>query len=431
MIDQVVEQMVVSESTRRLAADAAAAAGVQGEAQRRVVVERVARQVVADLGADMARRGEVVLSEQDEEALVRSVLATQLGLGRLQFLLDDDAIENIDCNGFDTVWVEYGDGTRQLVDPVADSDSDLVALCQRAARLHHVGGERRLDVARPYVDLRLPGGHRMSVLIDVGARPYVSIRRHRMMDVSLADLSSMMTDELRELLAASVRAGCNIVVSGSGTNAGKTTFLRALLAECDPQTAIITIELAFELGLHELGWRHSNVRAWEVREANTEGAGAIGMDVLVERALRHHPDRIVVGEVLGDEVVQMLNAMSSGHSGGLCTLHANSAQDTFSRLGLLASQAPKQMSEQAVAKLIGAAVELVVFVGFDGGSSRRVVREVRAVEGAQGTQVISTELYAQPAGGGLAEARFAPPTALRERLVAVGYEPPARLWGMA
>ena len=128
-------------------------------------------------------------------------MATQLGLGRLQLLLDEDNIENININGCDHVWVKRADGIKEQVEAIADSDEDLIELVQRAARAHHTGGERRIDSAKPIVDLHLAGGHRLSAMIEVSNRPCVSIRRHRLVDATLDDLADSMTDELAGFFA--------------------------------------------------------------------------------------------------------------------------------------------------------------------------------------------------------------------------------------
>ena len=288
-------------------------------------------------------------------------MATQLGLGRLQLLLDEDDIENININGCDHVWVKRADGTKERVEAIADSDEDLVELVQRAARAHHTGGERRIDSAKPIVDLHLAGGHRLSAMIEVSNRPCVSIRRHRLVDATLDDLADSLTDELARFLRAAVRARLNMIVSG-GTDAGKTTLLRALAAEADPSDRIVTIELSYELGLHELPHRHPDCVAWETREANTEGQGAVSMDYLVQRANRHDADRVIVGEVLGDEIVPMLNAMTAGKAGSMCTIHADSTEGTFGKIKTYASQSPKHLSDNAAAQLTAQALDLVIFV---------------------------------------------------------------------
>ncbi|MGP8062728.1 MAG: ATPase, T2SS/T4P/T4SS family, partial [Acidimicrobiales bacterium] len=253
------------------------------ESDRRALVEDLAREAMDQVASQMIQQGMPAPTAEAEALVLRHVVASQLGLGRLQLLLDDDSIENIDINGCDNVWVKRADGTKEQVEAVTDSDEELVELVQRAARAHHTGGERRIDATKPIVDLHLVGSHRLSAMIEVAHRPCVSIRRHRLVDPTLEDLAESMTEEVGRFLRAAVRARLNIIVSG-GTDAGKTTMLRALLAEASPLDRIITIELSYELGLHELTDRHPDCPAWETREANTEGEGAITMDQLVQRA---------------------------------------------------------------------------------------------------------------------------------------------------
>ncbi len=195
----------------------------------------------------------------------------------------------------------------------------------------------------------------------VSSRPAVSIRRHRYADLTLSDLTQMGTLEVRlaSLLRAAVRARKNIVVSGA-MNSGKTTMLRALAAEIPPRERIVTIEQAFELGLDATGHRHPDMVALEARPANLEGEGQISVADLVRRALRMNADRVIVGEVLGDEVLPMLNAMSQGRSGSMCTIHADSSSGVFRRIASYAVQAPERLPLEATNLLIAGAVHLVV-----------------------------------------------------------------------
>jgi pilus assembly protein CpaF len=400
------------------------------EGDRLALVEELAREAMDQVAAQMIQQGLVAPTTEAEANVLRHVVASQLGLGRLQLLLDDDSIENIDINGCDNVWVKRADGTKEQVEAVTDSDPELVELVQRAARAHHTGGERRIDAAKPIVDLHLAGSHRLSAMIEVSHRPCVSIRRHRLVDPTLADLADSMSAEVWRFLSAAVRARLNIIVSG-GTDAGKTTMLRALLAEASPQERIITIELSYELGLHELTHRHPDCAAWETREANTEGEGAITMDQLVQRANRHNADRVIVGEVLGDEIVPMLNAMTAGKAGSMCTIHADSTEGTFGRIQSYASQSPKHLSDAAAAKLTAQALDLVVFVRQQPatGGARRFVSSIRVVEDSDGPHVISTEIFAEPPGGGPAIPHFGVPPGLRDRLADFGYDAPIAIFG--
>ena len=300
------------------------------------------------------------LDHLEEQELAQAVLDALFGLGRLQALVDDPDIENIDINGCDRVWATFADGSKHLMGPVAESDEELVDLIRSAAGRFGLS-ERRFDTARPELDLQLPGGARLSALMAVSARPAVSIRRHRFSDLSLDDLCAMgaMDAGLRSFLASAVRARKNIVVSGA-MNSGKTTLLRALAAEIDPRERIVTIEQAFELGLDTGSHRHPDIVALEARPANIEGEGRIPVADLVRRSLRMNADRVIVGEVLGDEVLPMLNAMSQGRSGSMCTVHAESSAGVFRRIASYAVQAPERLPLEATNLLIAGALHFVV-----------------------------------------------------------------------
>jgi pilus assembly protein CpaF len=307
------------------------------------------------------------------------------------------------------------------MDPVSDSDVDLVELLRTAAARFGLS-ERRFDVAHPELDLRLPDGSRLSALMSVVARPCVSIRRHRYVDLTIDDLVGLGTadPQVASFLGAAVQARKNIVIAGA-MNSGKTTLVRALASEISPRERVVTIEQAFELGLDNLPARHPDLVALEAREANMEGEGAIGMATLVRRALRMNADRVIVGEVLGDEVVPMLNAMSQGRSGSMCTIHADSSAGVFRRLASYAVQSPERLPLEATTLLVAGAVHFVVFIDVGGpigtgpevGRSaggwpsldmdnrrvfhpirrRRFVSSIREVVDADGMQVVSNEVF--------------------------------------
>jgi pilus assembly protein CpaF len=301
-------------------------------------------------------------SSEDEQQLAQSVLDALFGLGRLQTLIDNPEIENIDVNGCDRVWITFADGTKQLTSPIADSDEELVDVIRSAGSRFGLS-ERRFDLACPELDLRLPDGSRLSALMAVSARPALSIRRHRYLDLSLADLAAMGTvdDDIARLLSAAVRARKNIIVSGA-MNSGKTTLLRALAGEIPPRERIVTIEQALELGLDAAPGRHPDMVALEARPANVEGHGLITVADLVRRALRMNADRVIVGEVLGGEVLPMLNAMSQGRSGSMCTIHADSSAGVFRRIASYAVQAQERLPLEASNVLIAGAIHFVVHI---------------------------------------------------------------------
>jgi Flp pilus assembly CpaF family ATPase len=288
----------------------------------------------------------------------------------------------------------------------------------------------------------------------VSARPAVSIRRHRYAALTLTDLVELGTlgGNLASLLAAAVRARKNILVYGA-MNSGKTTLLRALAAEIPPRERIVTIEQALELGLDADVDRHPDMVALEARPANIEGEGLVSVSDLVRRALRMNADRVIVGEVLGDEVLPMLNAMSQGRSGSMCTIHADSSAGVFRRIASYAVQASERLPLKSSNLLIAGAIHFVVHLdseahdsidlpapshvlhsspGSDGSpeadcfpavqSRRRFVSSVREVVDAEGVQVVSNEVY-RPGRDRRAELSSPLRQETREELGRFGYEP--------
>jgi Flp pilus assembly CpaF family ATPase len=404
-------------------------AGLVGMVRGRVAA-RLAAEPAA--GGDAARVGELVRVELDDHAraalrqgrprldrgtearVAAAVRDGLLGLGGLQRWLDDPLVENVTCNGADVVFVTYADGRRVRVGPVAGSDEELVALLRHAAA--GAGQERRFDRGQPRLSLQLGDGSRLFAVMALCRRPSVTIRRHRLLSVDLAGLCRMGTVDarLRDLLAAVVRAGRNVVVAG-GTNSGKTTLLRALAAAIDPAERLVTIEDSYELRLETL---RADVVALQAREANVEGAGEVSMAQLVRWALRMSPDRVIVGEVRGAEVLDMCKAMSQGNDGSLATVHASSSQGALLRLATYALLGPQRLDLAAANLLIAGAVHLVVQLGRDRAGAR-VVTSVREVTGADGNRVCTNELFA-PGPQGLAVPATPPTPGLRQALAEAG-----------
>jgi Flp pilus assembly CpaF family ATPase len=287
--------------------------------------------------------------------------------------------------------------------------------------------ERRFDVGAPSLHLQLPDGSRLFSVMAVTARPCVAIRRHRYPMIFLDDLVSLGTIDhaLREFLSAAVKARKNTIVCG-GVDAGKTTMLRALLNEVPVHERIVTIEDNFEIGIDRYPDLHPDAVALEAREKNVEGEGEITLAMLVRWGLRLNPDRVVVGEVRGDEVLPMLNAMSQGNDGSMCTVHANSSLGAFGRLAMYAVQAPERLPLEATNLMVANALDFVVFLGQAAGSRpgnvQRVVSSVREVVGAEGPLVMSNEVFAPGP-----DRRAVPAAPIRsstlDDLVAVGFDP--------
>ena len=394
------------------------------------------------IAAEVARRmscGESPPAAEDEYALAEAVFARLFGAGRLQVLLDDPAIENVDINGCDEVFVSYADGRRERVDSVAASDAELVEQVQLLAAYAGLSA-RAFDDANPELDLRLPDGTRLSAVRRVTARPAISLRRHRYPKVFLADLvgNGTLSTELAGFLSALVRARRNVMIAGE-TDAGKTTLLRALVNEIDPGERICTVENSLELGLRAHPELHPDVVELEAAPANSEGVGAVGMAQLVRRTLRMNPDRVIVGEVLGPEVVTMLNAMSQGNDGSLSTIHARSPRGVFDRIATYARQATERLDIDATHQLIAGgeggtgALDFVVFLrksrtptdacdGPDGGAPvRRFVSSVLEINGYD-RRVQASEIYA-PGPDGRAQRNHDVPIGCLPDLIAAGYQP--------
>ena len=365
-------------------------------------------------------------SHGEEEAIAEGIHAALFGVGRLQPLLDDPMVENIDINGYDNVFIGYADGREERGAPIADSDDELVELVQILGAYSGLTS-RPFDTANPQLDIRLPDGSRLSAVMGVCQRPSLSIRRARLSRVSLDTLVGYgtMSPELAAFLSSAVRARKNIMIAGA-TNAGKTTMLRALSNEIEPLERLITVERALELGLGEFPDLHPNVVAFEERLPNSEGEGAIHMAELVRRSLRMNPNRVIVGEVLGDEIVTMLNAMSQGNDGSLSTIHANSSIEVFNRICTYAIQSVERLPSDATMMLIAGAIDFVVFVerrnDFSaGGTLRRVVTSIREVNGVDG-RVLSSEVFALGPEGNAVPASA---ISCLDELRAIGYEPGA------
>lgn len=395
----------------------------------------VGRLLAEELGAQRRLAlsyGSQVVDAAVEERVAQAVTDALFGTGRLERLLADTALENICVNGCDVVWVKDSAGQWRRESPVAASDAELVQLV-RALAANTGDEERRFDRGMPRLNLQLPDGSRLFAVMAVTGRVSLTIRRHRFPAASMAELVRMgvCDQQLAAFLTALVRARKNIVIGG-GTNVGKTTVLRAFAHEIPPEERLVTIEDTFELGLDADPTAHPNVVAMQAREPNIEGQGGIDQAELVRWGLRMSPDRVIVGEIRGAEVIPMCNAMSQGNDGSLSTIHASSSRGVFTKLASYAAQAPERLSLEATNLMVASAVHFVVHLGWDT-SGRRVVDSVREVVDADGAQIVSNEVY-RPGPDG----RAVPATPLRTEtlndLVVAGLEPQAAevpWWGAA
>ena len=343
------------------------------------------------------------------------------GLGGFQPFLDDPDVESVNANGCDEVFVQYAAGRRVRAAPIAGSDAELTDLI-RAIATRAGNEERRFDRATPRVSVPLPGGGRLFAVMAVTGRPCVAIRRDRLASASLDGLTANGTldGQLAAFLAAVVKARKNILVSG-GTAVGKTTLLRALASAIPPRERLITIEDSLELCLDWDTSAHPDVVAMQSREANVEGEGEITLAELVRWALRMTPDRVIVGEVRGSEVVPMLNAMSQGNDGSMTTIHASSSRGAFMKVASYAAQSAEHLSLEDTNLLIAGAVHIVIQLAWDT-AGRRCISSIREVTDADGRQVVSNEIYA-PGPDRRAIPSVPVRAATMEELAAAGYQP--------
>ncbi len=390
------------------------------ELAQAILDDAIAVHTERELDADRNLVGPAV-----EQRVINEVINELFGMAGLQPLLDDQRVETINANRFDRVFVQYNDGRRAQVAPIASSNEELTDLVRMlAARAS--SQERRFDQGSPAVNLQLPGGERLFAVMGLtaGGVTSLSIRRHGYLTVTLPQLRERGTIDagLQEFLRALVRAKKNVLITG-GTGAGKTTLLRALAAEMEPMERIVTIEDAFELGLELDPDIHADVTAFQAREANIEGEGAISQSELVRWGLRMSPDRVIVGEIRGPEVIPMCNAMSQGNDGSMATLHASSSRIAFTRLASYAAQGVERLPLEATNLLVASAVHFVVHLARGTDRTTRVVSSIREVVGADGPQVISNEIYrpgadrrARPVAGSMRTDNL-------DDLVDVGFDP--------
>jgi Flp pilus assembly CpaF family ATPase len=424
--DRASEAMVVRLIRRRVATrlteenragDGDAASGVDREARIRDLITEALDDYSTERMHSVPARPP--LRPDVESRVARAVADSLLGAGGLQPWLNREDVEDIVANGCDVVFIRFADGTVEQVEPIADSDQEMVELVRLlAARTGNE--ERRWDRAAPILNLQLPDGSRLNAVMAVSKRPALSIRRHRFMTMSLPELVALGTIDLalRELLSAAVAARLNLIVSGR-TGAGKTTFLRGIASVIPARERLITIEDTYELGF-DLDPAHPNVVAMQAREANVEGEGAIDMAALFRNGLRMLPERVFVGETRGNETIPLLNSMSQGNDGTMSTIHASSSAGVFRKLALYAKQSPERLDQATTNMHIAEGLDLVIQLQLteDG---RRYVTSVREVVDVDGEQVSSNEIF-RPGGDGRAVPGAPPSTKLLERLTHHGFD---------
>jgi len=313
---------------------------------------------------------------QEKERLSQEVLDEVFGLGPLEPLLKDSSISDILVNAHHSVYIERN-GLLEKTGVRFRDDAHVMAIIDRIVSA--VG--RRVDESSPMVDARLPDGSRVNAIIPPLAidGPIISIRRFGREPLKAHELlaNGSLTQEMLDLLAGCVRARLNILVSG-GTGAGKTTLLNVLSSFISNRERIVTIEDAAEMQLHQ-----EHVVRLETRPPNIEGKGAIRQRQLMINCLRMRPDRILVGEVRGEEALDMLQAMNTGHDGSLTTVHANSPRDALGRLETMVAMANLNIPDTAIRRQIASAIDVVVQVSRLSDGTRKVIclSEITGMEG--------------------------------------------------
>ena len=381
------------------------------EALRRRLIERARDGAAAGAGSGGSLVDDVrelvdseapALPVDEREALTARVVRLATGLGPLEPLLADPAVDEVMVNGPGDVYVERS-GRIERTGLSFGAEAELMHSIERV--LAPLG--RRVDEASPLCDARLPDGSRVNVVIPPLALdgPCLTIRKFRTMGFSLDDLvgNGTLPRGLADFLASCVAARAAVLVSG-GTGSGKTTTLGALSGAIPDGERIVTIEDAAELRL-----RQRHVVRLESRPANVEGRGEVTIRQLVRNALRMRPDRIVVGEVRGAEALDMLMALNTGHEGSLTTVHANSPEDALRRVETLALMAGLGLPHRAVREQVAGALDLVIHQARAADGSRRVesVAEVVRAPGGAGTRELyrlrrGRPLWRPPGGGELA-----------------------------
>lgn len=326
------------------------------------------------------------VNARESDALARDAKDELMGLGPIQSLVDDDSVNDIVVNGPNRVFVER-DGVLSMAAVRFVNDAHVIRVIQRI--LAPIG--RRVDESNPMVDARLADGSRVNAIIPPIALdgPCVSIRKFRQNPLSAEDLlkSGTLDAECLDYLRKRVIGRTNLLVTG-GTGSGKTTFLNMLSQSIPDRERVITIEDAAELRLE-----NEHVVRLETRPPNLEGARAVDARDLVRNALRMRPDRIIVGEIRGNEVLDMLQAMNTGHDGSMTTLHANNPRDAIHRLELLAGFAGFNGSDVTFRGQMAAAIQLIVHVSRRADGKRRLM-SVTEVLGHDDNGMQLSELFA-------------------------------------
>ncbi|MEZ5911456.1 MAG: CpaF family protein [Paracoccaceae bacterium] len=349
------------------------------------VSENELRSEISAIAGEALSEMNVALTKEDRQALNQDLYHEVMGLGPLEPLLKDESVNDILVNGPKRIFVERA-GKLELTDITFKDERHLLRIIDKIVSA--VG--RRVDESNPYVDARLGDGSRFNAMVPPIAvdGSLVSIRKFKKEKLGVPDLVKFgaFTEEMAAYLQAAVATRLNVIVSG-GTGSGKTTTLNALSSFIDNSERILTIEDTAELQLQQV-----HVGRMESRPANVEGKGAVTQRDCLRNALRMRPDRIIVGETRGEEVIDMLQAMNTGHDGSMTTIHANSARDGVSRLENMIAMAGIEMPIKAVRSQIASAVNLIVQASRLQDGSRRMV-SITEITGMEGEVISMQEVF--------------------------------------
>jgi pilus assembly protein CpaF len=343
------------------------------------------KQEIASITAEALDEMSVALNAQDRQILHQELYDEVMGLGPLETLLKDETVNDILVNGPKRIFVERG-GKLTLTDVTFKDERHLLRIIDKIVSA--VG--RRVDESNPYCDARLADGSRFNCMVPPVAvdGSLVSIRKFKKEKLGIPDLVKFgaFTEEMAAYLQAAVATRLNVIVSG-GTGSGKTTTLNALSSFIDDSERILTIEDTAELQLQQV-----HVGRMESRPPNVEGKGAVTQRDCLRNALRMRPDRIIVGETRGEEVIDMLQAMNTGHDGSMTTIHANSARDGISRLENMIAMSGIEMPIKAMRSQISSAVNLIVQASRLQDGSRRMV-SITEITGMEGEVISMQEIF--------------------------------------